>query len=161
MTKKIPLPNGIFVIVDDEDYDFLMQWKWHVRSGGYVIREHHLGFVKGIRKRKRIYMHRVINNTPDSLETDHINGDKLDNRRINLRNATRHQSIINRGSVSGSSSKYKGVCWRKDHHKWRAKIRINKKDINLGSFTSEIDAARAYDRAAIKYHGEYARLNAA
>lgn len=94
---------------------------------------------------------------PDFL--DHIDGDKQNNKIENLRPASRAQNGMNRESYKNSSSKYKGVYWRKDNNKWQAHIRINNKPKYLGYFTVEEDAAIAYNIAAIKYYGEYARLN--
>ena len=159
MTKHISIgKTGKFALVDDEDYDLIMQWKWWNKEG-YAIRETEINKHGERRKRKRFYMHRLINKTPDGMEVDHINGDKLDNRKENLRTCTRHQNIINRCSFKGASSKFKGVLWNVKLNKWRARIRLNKKDFHLGYFVHEKDAARAYNDAAIIYHGDFARLN--
>lgn len=91
---------------------------------------------------------------------DHINGNKLDNRPENLRCATNAQNIANSKSRDGSSSKYLGVCWSKNHNKWISSITTNYKTKHLGIFIDEIDAAIAYNKAAVIAHGEFARLNA-
>ena len=84
----------------------------------------------------------------------------MDNRRVNLRAATRAQNVRNRKKYTKSgSSKYKGVSWKKDNGKWSARIGLNNKSIFLGNFEKELDAAKAYDKAAKKYHGEFACLN--
>lgn len=102
-------------------------------------------------------MHREIVGTPEGMDTDHINGDKLDNRRSNLRICTHAQNGANRGPQKNGSSGYKGVSYH--CKKWRVQICINGKTKRLGGFNSLLDAAKAYDKAARKYHGEFARTN--
>ena len=92
-------------------------------------------------------------------EVDHINNNGLDNRRCNLRLATRQQQNMNRKKLKGCSSRYKGVYWAKNRKKWCVRIEFNAKVMFLGYFESEIKAGKAYDEAAIKYFGEFARLN--
>ncbi len=151
MTKQIPLTQGRFALVDDEDYDYLMQWKWQFHSKGYARRRSN---------GKNIYMHRIINKTPDGLITDHINRDPLDNRKLNLRTCTNHQNLSNVEKTCGkTSSIYKGVCWHKMGKKWMARIVVEKMAFYLGCFESEKDAALAYDLAALKYCGDFAKLN--
>ena len=104
-------------------------------------------------------MHRVINDTPKILGTDHIDGNPLNNQKSNLRNATKSQNGMNRKSNRNSSSKYKGISWNKQNKKWRGEIQKNKKRYGLGYFKSEIEAARAYNKKALELFGEYARLN--
>ena len=151
-TKLIPLTQGKFAIVDACDYEWLSQWKWYYGQG-YAIRAE---------KRKTCAMHRVINQTPDGLDTDHINGDKLNNRRCNLRSCTRQQNQFNKGFSANTGSKHKGVylliCHKKYQY-WIARININGERKHLGCFKMELDAALAYNEAAIKYYGEFARLN--
>ena len=104
-------------------------------------------------------MHRQIINPSKRKIVDHINRNPLDNRRANLRIVTKSQNNMNRSGRRGTSSKYKGVSWSKTINCWRAMISVNKKGIFLGRFDSETEAAKAYDEAAKKYHGEYAYLN--
>jgi len=105
-------------------------------------------------------MHRELIEVADGLLVDHINHDGMDNRRANLRAATHSQNMYHRGKRLGATqSKYKGVYWRKRNRKWQALITFQKEKIYLGYFRNEIDAAKAYDRAARKYHGEFASLN--
>jgi len=107
-----------------------------------------------------VYMHQMVIKVPDGMVTDHINHDGMDNRKDNLRAATHSQNMRHRKKCSGAMySKYKGVSWKKKSRKWVAQITCEKKAIHLGYFRDEIEAAKAYDRAAIKYHGQFACLN--
>jgi len=152
----LPLTKGKFAIVDDEDFELLSQWKWCVTGSGYAMRAQRCGGGKSI----TFLMHRVINQTPDGMHTDHINGDPLDNRRANLRTVTAQQNMWNkRTSRKVSSSQYKGVGYCKQTGKWRASIEANGKYIALGRFEAEEDAATVYNFAAEKYHGQYAQFN--
>jgi len=157
--KNIPLNQGKYeTIVSDEDYEFLMQWKWKL-CNKYAARKEHLGYdINHKRLSRTIYMHRVVMNTQDNLETDHINGNKLDNQRCNLRVVTSSQNKMNRGVIRGLS-KFKGVSWNKASSTWVANLVKDKKNIFLGYFTCELLAAAAYNAACKKYHGEFAKLN--
>lgn len=104
-------------------------------------------------------MHRYLMGDPTGLEVDHINLDTLDNRRSNLRVATRSQNAANRRRQSNNSSGYKGVSWNKERKKWHAYICVGRKHITLGRFNSIVQAARAYNDAALTFFGEYAKLN--
>ena len=116
--KKIKLSKGKVALVDNEDYIWLNQWKWHFMAGGYAMR--HLRISED-KNSKLIYMHRQILNTPKGLESDHINRNKLDNRKENLRVATRSQNNMNRKKRINCTSKYKGVSWHKQRKKWQAR----------------------------------------
>jgi len=154
--KFIPLTKGKFTIVDDKNYEWLNQWKWQIDSDGYAVRSVSIKEeYKGNKKR----MHRVIMNTPEGMETDHINGNRLDNRRQNLRICTRAENVRNCKKHRDNHSGYKGVYWNKREKKWRASIRIGKQDIHLGYFKSTIEAARAYNKKAKKLFGKFARIN--
>jgi len=160
MTKEIPLTQGKVTIVDDEDFEYLNQWKWHAAKRyqtWYAKRCSTKG--EGLPLKKEITMHRVIMNTRPGLHTDHINRDGLDNRRENLRECTHSQNHMNRISHRGSSSQYKGVSWHSRDKIWQASIRINKACTYLGSFHSEIEAAKVYNAAAEKLFGEFSNLN--
>jgi hypothetical protein len=106
-------------------------------------------------------MHRKVIHPPDHLVVDHINHNGLDNRKANIRPATRAQNNFNKLIVKrkDSSSKYKGVNWKKCKKKWQARIHVNGECKFIGYFKDEIQAAKAYDKAAKKYHGEFASLN--
>ena len=158
MIYKIPLTQGKFALVDKEDVMFLCQWDWHLSSNGYAMRRE---IING--KRKMILMHRVILERKlghnDFENTDHINQNRIDNRKDNLRPATHSQNCYNRSKPKNNTSGYKGVSWCKRREKWVAEIGTSGKDIHIGQFDSKIMAARARDLAAIKHHGEHAVLN--
>lgn len=157
MPRRIMLTQGYSCIVDDADYEFLSQWSWHVLIGSHVYAVRNSEPVNG--KRRHILMHRVLCNTPDGMDTDHINGNSLDNRRANLRVATRNQNMHNRKPNAKGSSKYKGVSWHKQHRKWIVNIQVNKVKHFLGLFTDEKEAAMAYERRAKEEFGEFHRSN--
>lgn len=155
--KTIPLTKGYEAIVDDEDYEFLMQWKWTavIDRSGRVYATRHARKHEGNSSSRR--MHRVICATRDGMETDHKNGNTLDNRRDNLREATRIQNMRNRALHKNNTSGHKGVGWHSKIGKWQARISVNKRRINLGFFIEKEDAAAAYmSRAAIEF-GEFNR----
>lgn len=148
--------NGRVTLVDDEDFEELNQYIWHY-SNGYAKRSE---YADGRGSERTIFiMHRVIMNTPEGMLVDHINHDTLDNRKVNLRNCTKGDNQQNVNHHKDSTSGYKGVAWDSSRGRWVARIMGNGKSIFLGRFTSPEDAARAYDSAAVKYHGEFARLN--
>lgn len=104
-------------------------------------------------------MHRLILSLKSGEICDHINGDKLDNRKKNLRVCTSSQNLANRGSQKNSRSGIKGVTFYVRTGKWAANIAFNRKQTFLGYFLSKEEAASAYNQAAIEHHGEFARLN--
>ena len=152
--REISLTQGKFALVDDEDFAYLNQWKWSTHSNGYAIRSEN---------RKMVYMHRLIVNALDGMDIDHINGDGLDNRRSNLRICSHMQNMRNMKSHKDGSSKYKGVCWHQAAKKWVVSIYVDVngkgKNIHLGLYKKEIDAAIAYNLAAVQYYGKFAKLN--
>ena len=151
--KEILLTRGHKAIVDDDKYDLLSQWKWY-ELNGYAVR----GVWKN-KKTKLIRMHRLILNTPAGFDTDHVNGDRFDNRIENLRVATRSQNIMNTIIRKDNTSGFKGVTWHKCKKKWVSHIGFKKEFIHLGYFTDKIEAAKAYDSKAKELHGEFASLN--
>lgn len=227
MSKEILLTQGKSAIVDDADFERVAQFKWHyTASTGYAARRDH-------RLNRQILMHRFIMDAESGIEVDHINGDKLDNRRLNLRFATRQENSHNSRGMPNTVSRYKGLSYCDGHYyvrlmlngvqgyygrykderiaakvydfaastafgdfaklnfpdeplmdedefyghimakplksqyrgvsqgkgKWIAYIQVKRKFVHLGYFTDEIEAARAYNAAAIKYHGPKAKLN--
>lgn len=156
MTKEIELTQNQVALVDNEDYNFLMQRKWQAHKDGntfYARYNLYIGMIDGKEKRKTIRMHRLIMAVPKGKIIDHINGNGLDNQKSNLRICSKRQNNQNRVH-SIKSSKYPGVSWYNTINKWVARIRINGKAISLGRFTNEKDAAMAYEKACRTLVGE-------
>ena len=150
----IPLTKGKAATVDKKDYEYLKQWKWYCDACGYAARS---AIIDG--RKSRVIMHRVIAKTPEDMCTDHINMDRLDNRRENLRIVNKSQNGMNRLVNEGREIPYKGVSFRKDSKKYRAYGSLNKKRKYLGEYENPIDAAKKYNEFAKKVYGEYANLN--
>jgi len=142
----------IFSIVDDDDYVWARTLAWSLDSKGYAK---HL-FIPEMKMRK---LHRMIMNAPDGVQVDHINGDKLDNRKSNLRLCSNAQNQRNRPIQKNNTSGYKGVVWMSDRNKWRAQVFLDGKNHIVGCFDSPRDAAIAYNQKALELHGEFAKLN--
>jgi hypothetical protein len=157
--RKIPLTHGKYAIVDQQDYERFSQYKWFVRGGKRTSYAARAARRAEKRKRKIVLMHREVLKVQDDVLVDHINRDGLDNRRANLRPASNAENVRNSRKRRGTKNKYKGVSWHKNRRKWQAKITVDKKQKGLGYFDSEIEAVKAYDAAARKYHGEFAGPN--
>jgi len=154
---SIPLTQGLFALVDGEDYEVLSKYKWWAVKDGntfYAVRAQTVGS-----KRQTISMHRQILNAQHGDEIDHCYGCGLDNRRTNIRFCTMSQNCQNQRPTKGKSSNFKGVSWHKNTKKWQVRIIHNRKNICLGYFLSEIEAAKAYDKKAKQLFGEFARTN--
>lgn len=147
--KAIPLGGGVAALVDDQDYEGLIVHKWRLLKG-HVVTD--VGS-------KPVYMHRLIMNAPNNMEVDHIDGNRTNNQRTNLRLATRAENARNAKPYNGGTSQYKGVYWLKKQRRWRARIRVDGQFISLGCYGTEEAAAIAYDNAAVTYFGDFARLN--
>lgn len=156
MPHEIRLTKGLTAIVDDSDYQWLSQWKWCAFAQG----RDKFRAVRGARENgryKSVLMHRAIMQPSPGMTVDHINGNPLDNRRENLRVCEHGLNLLNRrANLTGrKTSRFKGVYWQKDIGRWRARFR----EQYLGTFTCEVVAAEAYDRAARAHNPDFARLN--
>lgn len=152
--------TGEYFTIDTKDYDLIKDYSWHKLSEGYIAA------TKVIDKKQESFLvHRLIlGSVGYSVKTDHRNGNVLDNRRCNLRVCTNAENLRNskpRKVYNGrrTSSQYKGVFYRKDTNEWEVAICVDSVQISIGSFKKEIEAAKAYNREAIKLHGLFARLN--
>ncbi|MFH1605408.1 MAG: AP2 domain-containing protein [Pseudomonadota bacterium] len=154
--KQIPLTKNQYALVDDEDYDWLMQWKWCVlgTENQYAIRGGRIS--DGDRRGKSILMHRELLNPDPEQQVDHINGNGFDNRRSNLRLCTPNQ---NRQHITiRQHGQYKGVR-QHDGGGWSSYISHDNKQEYLGYYTTEEEAAAAYNKRAVELFGEFADLN--
>ena len=148
---EIPLSQGHVALVDDEDYERIL-----ALSPWSILRTPRTLYAK--RNGDPTYMHRVIVGAGKGQEVDHRDGDGLNNCRSNLRLASSAENKWNQGPRAGTSQ-YKGVCWDKTRSNWRANIVVDRRQITLGRYQTQEDAALAYDVAARELHGDYARLN--
>lgn len=156
-TRAIPLTQGQVTIVDAADYKWLNQWKWCALKRPYTFYA-----IRTIRKpngkRILILMHRLILGTPEGMDSDHRNGDGLDNRRTNLRICTHQQNCRNRKLVKNNTSGHKGVRWHVQNKKWEAQIAIDGKQVYLGIYDNIDDAIASRQAKEKEVFGEFARL---
>ena len=151
----IPLTQAKYTILDMDDYDRAIESmiNWHTGKRKGII------YAVGGKKGKIILLHRFIMEAQPGEEVDHINGDGLDNRRSNLRLCTHAENQHNRGKQKNNKSGYKGVSLTSGGKRYTALIKANGIQHRLGYFTDPVDAARAYDKAALELHSEFALLN--
>lgn len=144
---------GKFAIIDDSDYEIISKSRWY-SDGEYAIHG-------GARYTKSVKMHALINNTPNGMQTDHINGDTFDNRRCNLRSCTGSENAKNRCRQSNNTSGAKGVCLQRGNglrrDRWKVRVMVNGKRKLVGHFQSVSEAGAAYERAAAAAFGAFRR----
>ncbi len=148
--REVPLTQGKVSLVDDADYKYLNQFKWFahkIDKTFYAVRD--VG-------KTRLYMHRVLVGI-DGLEVDHRDRNGLNNQRYNLRPATRSQNVANQPPHKDNKSGFKGVT--QERNRWKARIMVDGCQIHLGCYDTAIEAAKAYNGAALKYFGEFAYRN--
>lgn len=152
--------NDNVILFDKDDFDKVGIWKWKVGKKGYAVRGIYIKGINGKRgKYKTITMHRLIMDAKPGECVDHINRNKLDNRKANLRLCKPAENQRNMGIPKHNTSGYKGVSFLKKLGKWEAYITYNNKKINLGYFEIKIEAAEAYNKVAKQKFGEFAVLN--
>tara|TARA_B100000959_G_C14601653_1_gene468356 strand:+ start:146 stop:628 length:483 start_codon:yes stop_codon:yes gene_type:complete len=158
MVKEIKLTRGFVALVDDEDFERVSKLKWHATEISSIDYAKHSYHENG--KNLTLYLHRFVMKITDRrCVVDHIDRDGLDCRKKNLRVCTQAQNTMNGVGSKNSTSKYKGVSLVKRNKKWRSQIMKNGKNMSLGDFKSEIEAARVYNEKAKELFGEFALLN--
>ena len=152
----VTLTRGKTCLVDNEDAEWVSRHNWHAAVGGlYAARA-----TTTNRVHELLFLHRELllktDELPKGLEVDHINGDKLDNRRSNLRSCTHDQNCKNQKLPRDSKSGFRGVSWARCG-KWSSQIVVNGVQIYLGRFKTPEEAHAAYEAAAVKHFGEFKR----
>ena len=153
--KEINITQGKKVLVDDADYAWLSLTPWYYAGPGYAARD----FTRN-KEKISVYMHRLLLNVTDDKEVDHIDGNRLNNTRANLRICSRAENASNIKKRDNASSKYKGVYWDNSRQQYRVSVNsITYGEYYVGAFYSEDEAGLAYNIVAKSLHGDFARLN--
>jgi hypothetical protein len=155
MTKQIFLSKGKIAIVDDEDYEWLSQWRWYCIEGRYTA----YAARTDNKNKKTVYMHKEILGVQNGVIVDHKNRDGLLDTKDNLRICSYSQNAINRKKNKNNTSGYRGVFFDKKNGAYRAKIVVDGKIYRMGNFSSAVEAAVEYDKVAKEVSGEFANLN--
>ncbi|WP_148316784.1 HNH endonuclease [Achromobacter xylosoxidans] len=150
--KQIPIAGGAVAVVDDQDFEMLSAFRWHLHNSGYPRCV--LPVEQGL---KKAYMHRMVmgGEVGDGRRVDHINGNPLDNRRANLRWCSMTENMRNRGATRANTSGFKGVTWDKQKRRWMAQIKVDKRQCFLGYFDDPAVAHQAYREASLAKFGEF------
>lgn len=144
------------VLIDDEDYNRIKDYKWHISKDNYIDAR----IKKEDGRFSTIGLHRVIMYAPKGMSVDHINHNRLDNRKENLRICSHSENLKNYSKPKdGKTSQYKGVCWDKNNNRFKAALSFNCKTVYIGLFKDEVSAALAYNKKAKELFGEFANLN--
>ena len=166
LTVQVPLSRGLFALIDEADADLILPFKWYASRPRQALHTSYAARTKTVAGKPRIfYLHRTLLGLTDRrIHVDHANRDGLDNRRVNLRIATpsqNHANMAKQLTIGGrpSSSIYKGVTWGKGSGQWLAQIMFRGQRKHLGCFANELDAAAAYNAAAVATFGQFARTN--
>jgi len=166
--KEVKLTQGYVALVDDEDYERVSQHKWCARiarrkdgsiQGVYAVHTTKTSRSNGKRKTTNHFLHKFILGSDETSEVDHRDNDGLNNQRYNLRKATKSDNQHNTRKQINNTSGYKGVYWHKRDKAWRAMVGMNSKLIYLGTYSTPEQAAAAYDEAARRLFGEFAKTN--
>lgn len=161
MSKKIPLTQGKFAIVDDKNYDYLSQFSWYAVC---LNPKRDTWYAKCCMRTKSgqerwVLLHRFIMQPKKGEQIDHVNHNGLDCREINMRTCNQSQNNANARPHLDSSSQYKGVSWCKRDRTWCVKVTKNHKSMRISTFHNEHEAAKAYNQIATELYGEFAYLN--
>jgi len=151
--REIIVHGGYVCLVDDDDFESLNKYRWHLSTSGYATGSFILNG-KSVNKK----MHRLIMNPNEGYFIDHINGNQLDNRKCNLRICSHQENMMNRRIHKNNTSGYKGVTFHRESKKWRAQITLDSKRIQIGYFDDPNEAHKAYCEKAKELHGEFARF---
>lgn len=150
----IELTRGKIAIVDNDDYIYLSSKSWYADVAGYALRTEKING-----KKQAVWMHRLIMDCPKNKFIDHVNGDRLDNRKVNLRVCEHRQNLANTKIRKDNVTGFKGVSVTKRSTSFEAKIQHQGKNIYIGRFKDKLDAAKAYNQKAQELFGVFANLN--
>jgi len=160
--KRVPVSQRgklYYALVDDEDFDIVSTFNWYIKVDHCKQPKYACTSIYEPGGHNTFSMHRLIMRFPIGVEVDHKDRNGLNNKKENLRLCSTGQNKFNTGIRNNNTSGFKGVFWETKQQKWRARIQFEKKRYSLGSFNSKVEAAKAYDKAAIKHFGEFAYLN--